>query len=60
MSNGFLVNFGLGQVSVICPLLLMLVLALIRRKISTTYVLRTIVYADDHVIVAEHREELSG
>ena len=31
---------------------------LISRKISTTYAMKKIMYADDLVIVAEHREEL--
>ena len=33
---------------------------LIGRKISTTDAPRKIIYADDLVIVAEHREELQG
>ena len=33
---------------------------LISRKISTTDALMKIMYADDLVIVAEHREELQG
>ena len=33
---------------------------LISRKISTTDALKKIIYADDIVIVAEHREELQG
>ena len=37
-----------------------LVMELISRKISTTDALRNIMYADDLVIVGEHREELQG
>ena len=48
MSNEFQVNIGLRQGE------------LISRKISTTDALRKIMYADDLVIVAEHREELQG
>ena len=33
---------------------------LISRKISTTDALRKIMYADDRVIIAEHREELQA
>ena len=56
MSNEFQVNIGLRQGSALSPLLFILVMELISRKISTTVALRKIVYADDHVIVAEHRE----
>ena len=38
----------------------MLVMELIIRKISTTDALRKSIYADDLVIVAEHREELQA
>ena len=60
MSNEFQVNIGLRQGSALSPLLFILVMELISRKISTTYALRKIMYADDRVIVAEHREELQG
>ena len=60
MSNEFQVNIGLKQGSALSPLLFILVMELISRKISTTDALRKIMYADDLVIVAEHREELQG
>ena len=60
MSNEFQVNIGLRQGSALSPLLFILVMELISRKISTTDALRKIMYADDIVIVAEHREELQG
>ena len=56
MSNEFQVNIGLRQGSALSPLLFILVMELISRKISTTDALRKIMYADDLVIVAEHRE----
>ena len=58
MSNEFQVNIGLRQGSALSPLLIILVMELISRKISTTYALKKSVYTDDLVIVAEHREEL--
>ena len=61
MSNEFQVNIGLRQGSAISPLLFIIVMELISRKISTTYyALRKIMYADDLVVVAENREELQG
>ena len=51
MSNEFQVNIGLRQGSALSPLLFIVVMELISRKISTTDVLRTIMYADDLVIV---------
>ena len=60
MSNEFQVNIGLRQGSALSPLLFILVMELISRKKITTYALRKIMYADDLVIVAEHREELQG
>ncbi len=60
MSNEFQVNIGLRKGSVLSPLLFILAVELISRKISTTDALRKIMYADDLVIVPEHREELPG
>ena len=60
MSKEFQVNIGLRQGSALSPLLFVLVMELISRKISTTYVLKKIMYADDLVIVAEPRDELQG
>ena len=60
MSNEFQVNIGLRQGSALSPLLFILVMELISRKISTADVLKNIMYADDLVIVAKHREELPG
>ena len=60
MSNEFQVNIGLRQGSALSPLLFILVMELISRKISTTDALKKIMYADDLVIVAEHRDEWQG
>ena len=60
MSNEFLVNIGLSQGCGLSPLLFILVMELISRKISATDPLGKIMYADDLVIVAEHREEWQG
>ena len=60
MSNEFQVNISLRQGSALSPLLFILVIELISRKISTTDALRKIMYADDLVIIADHREELQG
>ena len=60
MSNEFQVNIGLRQGSALSPLRFILVMELISRKISTTDATKKIMYADDLVIVAEHREEWQG
>ena len=60
MSNEFQVNIGFRQGSALTPLLFILVMELISRKISTTDALRKIMYADDIVVRAEHRQELQG
>ena len=54
MSNKFPVNIGLRQGSVVMELIIVMEL------ISTADALRTIMHADDLVIVAEHRDELQG
>ena len=59
-SNEFQASIGLRQGSALSPLLVTLVMELISRKISTTDALRKIMYADDLVIVADHREESQG
>ena len=56
MSNEFQVNIGLRQGSALSPLLFIIVMGLISRKINTTDALRKIMYADDLVIVAENRK----
>ena len=61
MSNEFQVNIGLRQGSALSPLLFILVMELITAGISAQHnALRKIMYADDLVIVADHREELQG
>ena len=60
MSNEFQVNIDLRQGSALSPLLFIPVMEIISRKITTTDALRKIMYADDLVTVAEHREESQG
>ena len=60
MSNELHVNIGLRQGSALSPLLFILLMGLIGRKISTTDALRKIMYAYDIVVAAEHREESQG
>ena len=60
MLKEFQVNIGLRQGSALSSLRFISVMELISRKISTTYALKKIMYADDLVIVAEHLEELQG
>ena len=59
MSSAFQVNIALRQGGALSPLLF-IIMELISRKISTTDAMKKIMYADDLVIVAEHREELQG
>ena len=47
------VNIGLMQGSALSPLLFIMVMELIRRKISTKDILRKMMYADDLAIIAE-------
>ena len=58
LSEEFPVNIGLRQGSALSPLLLVLVMELISRKISMKDVLRKMMYADDLAIIAESKEEL--
>ena len=58
LSEEFLVSIGLRQGSALGPLLFIIVMELIIRKISTNDVLRKMMYADDLAIIAERKEEL--
>ena len=60
MSSEFQVNIGLRQGSDLNPGVFIFVMQRIIIKFSTTYDLGTIMYKDDPVIAAEHREELQG
>ena len=57
VSKEFQVNIGLRLGSALSPWRFILVMELISRKISTTDFPKKIMYADDLVIVADHREE---
>ena len=52
------VNISLRQGSAVSPLLFIMVMELISRKISTKDVLRKMMYADDLAIIAESKQEL--
>ena len=56
LSEEFPVNIGLRQGSVLNPLLFIMLMELISRKISTNDVLRKTMYADDLVIIAESKQ----
>ena len=58
LSEEFPVNIGLRQGSALSPLLFIMVMELISRKISMKDVLRKMMYADDLAIIAESKEEL--
>ena len=57
LSEEFPVN-GLRQGSALSPLLFIMVMALISRKISTKDILRKMMYADDLAIIAESKQDL--
>ena len=54
----FPVNIGLRQGSAISPLLFIMVMELISKKISMKDVLRKMMYADDLAIIAESKQEI--
>ena len=59
MSEQFSVNIGLRQGSALSPLLFIVVMELISRKVSMKNTSRKLLYADDLAIVAEDKEELN-
>ena len=59
MSEQFSVNIGLRQGSALSPLLFIVVMELISRKVSMKDTSRKLLYADDLAIVAEDNEELN-
>ena len=54
----FPVNIGLRQGSALSPLLLIMVMKIINRKISTKEILRKMMYADDLAIISESKQDL--
>ena len=58
LSEEFPVNIGLRQGSALSPLVFIMVMGLISRKISTKDVLRRRMYADDLAIIAESKQDL--
>ena len=59
MSVQFSVNIGLRQGSALSPLLFIVVMELIRRKVSVKDISRKLLYAADLAIVAEDKEEFN-
>ena len=51
-------NIGLRQGSALSPLLFIVVMEIISRKISTKDILRKMMYADDLAIIAESKQDL--
>ena len=58
LSEEFPVNIGLRQASALSPLLFIMVMEIISRKISMKDILRKMMYADDLAIIAERKQEL--
>ena len=58
LSEEFPVNIGLTQGSALSPLLVIMVMEIISRKISTKDILRKMMYADDLDIIAESKQDL--
>ena len=58
LSEEFPVNIGLRQGSALSPLLFIMVMEMISRKISTKDILRKMMYADDLAIIAESKQDL--
>ena len=58
LSEEFPVNTGFKQGSALSPLLFIMMMELISRKIRTEDVLRKIMYADDLDIIAESKPDL--
>ena len=59
MSEQFSVNIGQRQGSTLSPLLFIVMMELISRKVSMKDISRKLLYADDLAIVAEDKEELN-